>query len=92
MGIQQVPTWSFNKYVNIKTVNLNPYQHEAFGYLIVTITYNNNNNNLVMKITGKIIFKTTFRCPHNTIIRSKYNIQQITRILMFKLKFLGPRG
>ena len=47
--------------------------------------------NLIMKITGKIIFKTTFGCPHDTIIRSKYNIQQITRILMFKFKFLFPR-
>ena len=26
----------------------------------------------MMKITGRIIFKTTFRCPHDTIIRSKY--------------------
>ena len=47
---------------------------------------------LIMKITGRIIFKTTFRCPHDTIIRSKYNIQQITRALMFKFKFLVPRG
>ena len=38
---------------------------------------------LIMKITGKIIFKTTFRCPNDIIIRSKYNIQQITSILMF---------
>ena len=36
--------------------------------------------------------KATFRCPHDTIIRSKYNIQQITRILMFKFKFLVSRG
>ena len=43
--------------------------------------------NLIMKITGRIIFKTTFRCPHDTIIRSKYNIQQITRRLMFTFKF-----
>ena len=47
---------------------------------------------LIMKIMGKIIFKTMFRCPHDAIIRSKYNIQQITRILMFKFKFLVPRG
>ena len=47
---------------------------------------------LMMKITGRIIFKTTFRCPRDTIIRSKYNIQQIRRILMFKFKFLVPRG
>ena len=47
---------------------------------------------VIMKITGKIIFKTAFRCPHDTIIRSKYNIQQITRISMFKFKFLVPRG
>ena len=39
---------------------------------------------LIMKATGRIIFKTTFRCPYDTIIRSKYNFQQITRILMFK--------
>ena len=31
-------------------------------------------NFLMMKITGRIIFKTMFRCPHDTIIRSKYNI------------------
>ena len=37
-----------------------------------------------MKITCKIIRKTTFRCPHDTII----NNQQITRILMFKFKCL----
>ena len=37
-----------------------------------------------MKATGRIIFKTTFWCPYDTIIRSKYNFQQITRILMFK--------
>ena len=47
---------------------------------------------LIMKITGRIIFKTTFRCPHDTVIRSKYNIQQITRILVFKFKFLAPRA
>ena len=47
---------------------------------------------VIMKITGKIIFKTAFRCPHDTIIRSKYNIQQITRTSMFKFKFLVPRG
>ena len=29
---------------------------------------------LMMKVTGKIISKTTFRCPPDTIIRSKYNI------------------
>ena len=49
---------------------------------------------LIMKLTGRIIFKTTFRCPHDTINWSKYNIQQTTRILMllFKFKFLVPRG
>ena len=30
--------------------------------------------NLTMKIMGRSIFKGTFRCPHDTIIRSKYNI------------------
>ena len=40
----------------------------------------NNNNNLIIKITGRIILTTTFRCPHDTVIRSRYNIQQITRI------------
>ena len=30
--------------------------------------------NLIMKVTGRIIFKTTFRCPHDSIIRSKYDI------------------
>ena len=44
-----------------------------------------------MKITGRIIF-TMFRCPHDTIIRSKYNIQQIARILMFKFKFKSLEG
>ena len=39
-----------------------------------------------MIITSRIIFKTTFRCPHDTIVRSKYNIQQITRILMFNVQ------
>ena len=29
---------------------------------------------LMMKSMGRIIFKTMFRCPHDTIIRSKYNI------------------
>ena len=43
---------------------------------------------LIMKITGRIIF-TTFRCPHDTIIRSKYNVQQITRILMFKFNVVN---
>ena len=47
---------------------------------------------LIMKITGRIIFKTTVRSPRDTIIRSRYKIQQITRILMFKFKFLVPRS
>ena len=46
---------------------------------------------LMMKITGRIILKTTFRCPHDTIIRAKYNSQQITRMLMFIFKFLVPK-
>ena len=44
---------------------------------------------LIMKTTGRIIFKTTFRCPYDTIIRSKYNFHQITRILMLMFKFRG---
>ena len=59
---------------------------------IIIIIKHDNVIDLIMKITGKIIFKTTFRCPHNTIIRSKYNIQQITRILMFKFFKLVPGG
>ena len=51
-----------------------------------------NDIDLIMKITCKIIFETTFRCPRDTIIRPKYNIQQITRILMFKFEFSVPRG
>lgn len=27
---------------------------------------------LMMNITGRIIFKTRFRCPHDTIIKVKY--------------------
>lgn len=42
-----------------------------------------------MKITDSIIFKRTCQCPCDTIIRSKNNIQQITRILMFKFKLLA---
>ena len=33
----------------------------------------------MMKIKGRILLKTTFWCPHDTIIRSKFNIQHITR-------------
>ena len=29
---------------------------------------------LMMKLMGRIIIKTTFQCPHDTIIRSKYII------------------
>ena len=57
--------------------------------------YDNNDNDMIViaiviliipirhdSVIDLIMFKTTFRCPHDTIIRSKYNIQQITRILM----------
>ena len=60
--------------------------------IIIIPIRHDNVIDLIMKITGRIIFKTTFRCPHDTIIKSKYNIQQITRILMLKFKFLVPRG
>ena len=45
--------------------------------IIIIPIRHDNVIDLMMKITGRIIFKTTFRCPHDTIIRSKYNIQQI---------------
>ena len=56
------------------------------NYLVLEISIRHDNViDLMMKITGRIIFKTTFRCPHDTIIRSKYNISQITRILMYQV-------
>ena len=42
-------------------------------FFIRSTTFIRHDNviDLIMKITGKVIFKTTFRCPHDTIIRSK---------------------
>ena len=66
----------------------------AFQYSFARVELNANkeasqgNNTCSRLHLSTIIFKTTFRCPHDTIIRSKYNIQQITRISMFKFKFL----
>ena len=61
--------------------------------IIIIPIRHDNVIDLIIKITGRIIFKTTFRCPHDTIIRSKYNIQQIFfSFFMFKFKFLVPRG
>ena len=71
-------------------VDISPCSRDAFAPLLNKLVYvldslmaghYNNVIDLMMKITGRIIFKTTFRCPHDTIIRSKYNIQQITRIV-----------
>ena len=43
-------------------------------YSIIIYIRHDNVIDLMIKITGRIIFKTTFRCPHDTIIRSKCNI------------------
>ena len=43
-------------------------------YSIIIYIRHDNVIDLMMKITGRIIFKTTFGCPHDTIIRSNYNI------------------
>ena len=74
-------------YSNFSTHFLAP---SVFYYLY--LKKRDNVIDLIMKITGKIIFKTTFRCPRDTIIRPKYNIQQITRILMFFSSSIVPRG
>ena len=44
-----------------------------------------------MKITGKIIFKT-FRCPHDTIITSKYNISSTdNKNINVQVQVLSPQ-
>ena len=59
------------------------YSNTPHSFPLITIRHDKFID-LMMKITGRIIFKTAFRCPHDTIIRSKYDIHQITRTYSVK--------